>query len=111
MTGFRFNQRQLGKLTPRGVHYLRQTNYQLIARATHGSPSDLRAYAARLRNAHDELRFRLPLFASYLLDIAAVADGTALEREQRRFRVNGHPRGKVRSRTPGLANFTQRYRA
>lgn len=111
MPGFRssrFDQRQLGKLSPRAVHFLRQTGYDLISRATHGAPAALRAYAGRLRSTGDELRFRIPAFAAWLGDVAGIADAAALKKETaRRLR---HPPGSIaglRFRTNGLAKFSR----
>lgn len=110
MQGSRFGQQQLGKLTPRLVHYLRQTNYDLFARATHGSPAELRAYAGRLRAARDEARFRVPAFGNLLEDLIAIAEASALEREQRRRKPLVYTAGsRLTWRTNGLAKFSRRF--
>ena len=78
MQGFR--SARLGKLSPRAVRLLRQSNYALQARALHSSPSYLQAYADRLRSCADELRFRMLGFSEYLDWVAGLADRTRLER-------------------------------
>lgn len=115
MQRFRFrgqgNGQRLGKLAPQAVHYLRQSNYDLIARASAGSPAALRAYAGRLRMAHDLLRFRLPPFAAYLQDVAAIAEAEAIKREAAR-RASPCTRGtRLQWPTHGVAKFSRRGRS
>lgn len=100
-----------GNLSPRAVRLLRQSNAALLARATHGAPSHLRAFAARLIVARDELRFRLPAFATYLDAVAAIAEAEALRRDSARaLRLTADMRSGGRLRWPlhGRAKFSQR---
>jgi len=111
MSGVRLRNRQLGKLSPRAVRYLRQSGYRLHARALHGSPSALQAYADRLRSCADELRFRLRGFADYLDNLADLADLTRIERQSRKWRAREWTKpGRPDLRLTGTAKFSRRGR-
>lgn len=124
MRGFRFTQQQPGQpqrkpLTGQTVLLLGRSNHALFIRATSGSPSKLRAFAARLTKASDELRFRAPLFSNLFADLAAVASATALkkdsDRDTREFlkrRLTGETMSSgdmLRTSRHGLAKFSQRH--
>jgi hypothetical protein len=85
MLGSRLSRRQFGPVSPTAARLLRKSHYDLIARAIHGSATELRAYAARLLKAQDELRFRLPPFAQYIGDLAGVAAVSAPKKETARL--------------------------
>jgi len=104
-------------LSPRALRLLRTSTITLIGRARRGTPSQLRDHAERLRLVQDELRFAMPALATWLGDVAASADASALKIESARavrrfdaatFKAEGGCGARLHWPTHGLAKFSRR---